>query len=261
MATTLIYGGRRPDHGIMIGQALQYDEKELLIHPYVLGAWLGDGDSTGARFSTNDIEIIEYIRQAGYPARKSTGRDPYLWLLTDGNDKFGKNNPKLKDCLASRLRKLDVINNKHVPDIYMQGSIHQRTLLLQGLMDTDGSVDPLGHCEFGNTNRAISEAVCELVISLGGKASLVKAKAQQAPDGRIWKNAYVVSFTPIFPVFRLLRKLNRQKWQNFPVDRIFRYVASVQQISSVPIKNLYLENKDSLFLIGEQCIPVYGDVT
>jgi hypothetical protein len=143
---TLLYGGRRPDHAIQLSSALQYTDKMLPIHPYMLGAWLGDGDSTGARFSTGDLEVIEFIREAGYPARKSSGKDPYLWLLTDGI-RFGVDS-KVKDCLNSRLRKNDLLNNKHIPDVYLRSSVAQRTLLLQGLMDTDGSCKVGGHCIF-----------------------------------------------------------------------------------------------------------------
>ena len=34
--------------------------KNIIIDPYLLGLWLGDGYSNGKEFSTNDEEILKY---------------------------------------------------------------------------------------------------------------------------------------------------------------------------------------------------------
>ena len=49
--------------------------------------------------------------------------------------------------LIARLREAGVAGNKHVPHSYLRASAEQRLSLLQGLMDTDGTIDKVGSCE------------------------------------------------------------------------------------------------------------------
>ncbi|MFJ4102625.1 replicative DNA helicase [Amycolatopsis japonica] len=51
----------RANHSIATTAPLQLPERELPLHPYALGAWLGDGHSASARFTTADPEIICYL--------------------------------------------------------------------------------------------------------------------------------------------------------------------------------------------------------
>jgi len=48
---------------------LELPDVDLPVDPYVLGAWLGDGDSRGAMITCVDLEIVERIRAAGIPYR------------------------------------------------------------------------------------------------------------------------------------------------------------------------------------------------
>ncbi|WP_414943534.1 replicative DNA helicase [Amycolatopsis sp. cmx-11-32] len=52
---------RRANHSIKTAAPLRLPERDLPLHPYALGAWLGDGDSASARFTTADPEIICYL--------------------------------------------------------------------------------------------------------------------------------------------------------------------------------------------------------
>lgn len=43
--------------------SIPYPEREVLIDPYVLGVWLGDGTDNVPRFTISDDEILEYITE------------------------------------------------------------------------------------------------------------------------------------------------------------------------------------------------------
>ncbi|ONI72852.1 replicative DNA helicase [Actinosynnema sp. ALI-1.44] len=58
----------RANHSVTNARPLDLPERELLLSPYVLGAWLGDGHSATARFTTADPEIIWYIEREGIDA-------------------------------------------------------------------------------------------------------------------------------------------------------------------------------------------------
>ena len=52
-----------------------------------------------------------------------------------------------------KLRKLGLLHNKHIPQIYLRSSVEQRLELLRGLMDSDGSVNTVRRqCVFTNCN-------------------------------------------------------------------------------------------------------------
>lgn len=70
-----------------------------------------------------------------------------LWGLYNIYEKEGEQglknfqNDKLKRCntILLNFKKLNLINNKHIPDIFMKSSINDRKKLLAGLIDSDGT--------------------------------------------------------------------------------------------------------------------------
>nr|WP_310315135.1 replicative DNA helicase [Saccharothrix longispora] len=56
----------RLNHSVTNTRALDLPEAALPIGPYTLGAWLGDGHSAAARFTTADPEIAWHIEAEGY---------------------------------------------------------------------------------------------------------------------------------------------------------------------------------------------------
>ena len=43
--------------------AVEFEEKELVINPYFLGLWLGDGASAKVSIYTQDAEVIDYLNE------------------------------------------------------------------------------------------------------------------------------------------------------------------------------------------------------
>ncbi|MGA5462567.1 replicative DNA helicase [Mycobacterium sp. NPDC050041] len=64
---------RRLNHSITNASPLQAPERELLVPPYTLGAWLGDGTTASAQITSADPEIIMRIEGEGIEAHRSTG--------------------------------------------------------------------------------------------------------------------------------------------------------------------------------------------
>lgn len=59
---------RRLNHSVTNAQALDLPERDFLVPPYTLGAWLGDGTSAAAQITTADPEIIMRIEADGFRA-------------------------------------------------------------------------------------------------------------------------------------------------------------------------------------------------
>lgn len=112
---------------------------KLPIDPYLLGLWLGDGDSDCLCFTTMDEEIKEYLtivaKENGlFLTETNLNSIANRYMLSSG--KSGVRNPLLLEFKRNHL-----INNKHIPDIYKNSSIEDRLLLLAGIIDTDGYYD------------------------------------------------------------------------------------------------------------------------
>jgi hypothetical protein len=148
------------------------------------------------------------------------------------------------------------IGRKHIPEMYLHGSISQRRALLAGLLDTDGYCNPRGTVEYTSTNRDLAHGVLELVIGLGYKATLrTKPCKGRSKDT---STAYAVAFTPHDPVFRLSRKLARQSGMLSRSTARQRYIVDVRPIESVPVRCIEVDSSSHLYLASRSCIPTHN---
>ncbi|OLT19531.1 replicative DNA helicase [Ornithinimicrobium sp. CNJ-824] len=73
----------RLNHSVALGGPLDLPQAELPLSPYVLGAWLGDGESAGARITSNDPEILVHLEAEGVEVRPQ-GNMLYSMVLPRG---------------------------------------------------------------------------------------------------------------------------------------------------------------------------------
>ena len=117
------------------GDCVQWPKKEIPLDPYILGMWLGDGSKDGYGFSADpdkDQETIKYWEQWACSTEK---------LIINIKRKFDykiKQNDKELNSFRQTLKKLNLINNKHIPKDYLINDRKTRLALLAGLIDTDG---------------------------------------------------------------------------------------------------------------------------
>lgn len=71
---------RRLNHSVANAAPLQAPTRELLVPPYTLGAWLGDGTTASAQITSADPEIVMRIEAEGVEAHPSA-RSPYRYQL------------------------------------------------------------------------------------------------------------------------------------------------------------------------------------
>lgn len=148
-------------------------ERDLPIDPYVLGALLGDGGLTHyVGFSSPDESILEAVRveaeRLGCVLKKRAG-DNIDYVITGTTH---GSNPVMR-----KLQELGLFGKssyfKFIPNDYLGGSHEQRLALLQGLMDTDGYIDPNSNMCYTTTSFELAEHVAYLVRSIGGIADIV----------------------------------------------------------------------------------------
>jgi deoxycytidine triphosphate deaminase len=249
-----LYARDEYNHQVALAGPVAYPPRTLPVDPYVLGAWLGDGTSTAAEITCADEPILDEIAAAGYAVAQRAGSLHY-WIGGIGHTRstltgrFTRNS-----SLSSALRDLGLLGNKHVPADYLLASEPQRLALLQGLMDTDGYVDSYGRCEFTSTRERIADAVVKLAASLGFRP--VKSKKRATFRGVDCGPAYLVKFSPDRPVFRLPRKLGRQRLVGR--HHRFRAIIDVRESASVPVRCIQVSSASGLFLVGPNFIPTHN---
>lgn len=265
LAATMRQQGEGVTWSIPLAGPLNLPELALPIDAWLLGYWLGDGARGAATIATADDEVLERIRALGY---RVTHYARYNYGISTGG-RGGWRRPSLQRS----LREQNLLHNKHVPPRYLRASKRQRADLLAGLLDADGSCavrdrgTPSGQVYFSNTNRRLIDAVHELAASLGLSPTvrqIRRAGWETHPSsvafGRPVKDAWVVSFTARFQVFGIRRK--QQKLEpalvDQPIARRQRYIVSVEQIDSVPVRCITVDSPSHLYLAGRSFIATHN---
>jgi hypothetical protein len=153
---------------VPVADPIQWSERHLLLHPYLAGVLIGNGGLTQNTpiLTTSDRELLHWVAALLPPGVQANHKGRYTYSLSSGT-RGGKSNP-----LMQALKALDMCHPAHekrVPKDYLYGSVQQRAYLLQGLMDTDGSVeDSNNKLEYSTQSPRLAADVRFLVESLGG---------------------------------------------------------------------------------------------
>ncbi|GAA1926342.1 hypothetical protein GCM10009837_59750 [Streptomyces durmitorensis] len=165
------------------------------LDPYLFGLLLGDGSSCDYT-----IQLVHRSGGVRNPVIQAL-RDLGLWGLTS-HDKF-------------------------IPDVFKNVSIKNRLALLQGLLDTDGTIQSDGlSISLCSASLRLAEDVAWLVRSLGGRARVLPKKT-----------AFNVSIAlpDEYAPFRLMRKASRVRER--PKYNTFRRgIRSVQFVGRKPVQ-------------------------
>jgi replicative DNA helicase len=300
----------RLNHSIVTTAALELPHRELPLSPYVLGVWLGDGHSAGARITTADSELVMHLEAEGMEVRRQAGKMLYgvgfpgrtveprdcvvcgasftpatsqvrtCGRSCGGRAQFvsrpvptpccpdcGRPSSGLRLCQACRddhgtvqalLRKLDVLNNKHIPIAYLRASSAQRRALLAGLMDTDGTVTSTGNLQFCVTSRRLAHDLRELVLSLGHRATITTKRVRGRSEASC--TAYTVNWTTDDRTFRLERKhlTHKDRTRYTQARNGVRWITHVRPVDSVPVRCVEVDSSDHLYLATEAFVPTHN---
>ncbi|MFE6363678.1 helicase-related protein [Streptomyces sp. NPDC057806] len=199
------------------------------LDPYLFGVLLGDGSFRhNLRLSTIDDEISDAVATAVAPECRLVpvrgSRCDFTIQLT--HRLGGARNPVIQT-----LRELNLwgvtSHGKFIPDEFKNTSIKNRLALLQGLLDTDGTIDSNGlSISLCSASRRLADDVAWLVRSLGGRARVLPKKA-----------AYNVSVAlpDEFAPFRLSRKAARVRPR--PKYNTFRRgIRAVEYVGRKPVQ-------------------------
>lgn len=168
-----------------INGCVEFSEKELPVHPYILGVFLGDGccKERYLTLSSNDLPVVEKVAKLLNATAEKLSENNYSWRFMKGGKAI--TTKEVFDDIASWVMRGS--NEKTIPTDYLHGSRDQRIALLQGLFDTDGSVSckSNGLASFSTTSSELYAGVSYLLRSLGLSTS---TSSKAVCRGRIKQN-------------------------------------------------------------------------
>ena len=166
---------RKRDGYKLIKAVLDFPKQEVPIDPYIFGYWLGDGDSSKARFTSMDPEVISRIEKYAHENNSEVS------ILECDNSKgcyhihILKREGENTNWFTDKLRQLNVLNNKHIPDCYKFNDRETRLQVLAGLVDSDGTYNQkkqIVEITQYEGHKAIIDGVSFICHSLGLKTTL-----------------------------------------------------------------------------------------
>ena len=235
----LRYGSKGPHkYCIPLCEPVEYQEKELPIHPYLLGLFIGDGTSLGKTptlcIPNFDSVLIDYVKELipeYITIKKDTSSNCDRYLFLDKEFHGNRLNKKFKE-LGLNINSI----YRFIPQIYKQSSIKQRYQLLNGLMDTDGSCTK-NRSTFSTSSEKLANDIIELVQSLGG----IGIKHYQKRNGEI-----LINIKTFKNPFKLPRKGN--EWCLSYKNPPSRYIFNIEPSRIVEQVCIAVEADDKLYL-------------
>ncbi len=226
---------------IKFGDALT--DRPLPLHPYLLGALLGDGGiAHRCILSSADQELLDHVKTMlpeGVSLNYIDGVDYRIACAKPGGC-----NPVLNALKTMGLRGLGS-HQKFVPDLYKWTTVANRTELLQGLLDTDGHVRPAdNNIEYCTVSEQLAKDVQFLVQSLGGTAAI---RTKQT-TGRLAYRMSVILPESIKP-FNLSRKATAYHPRaKYPPTRA---IVEVKSIGQKPCQCIAVDAADQLYVTDD----------
>ena len=225
--------------------AFDIPDKEFVIHPYILGALLGDGSicSREICISIPDFEIeTKYRIEALLPDNlklriNDHGSCPQYYISQTATT---HKNPYKREIERLGINVKGLI--KFIPETYLFASKQQRIELLRGLMDTDGS-SKNNRVTFHTCSKLLADGITDLVFSLGGQAIKRVYDRTHEGKGMEWQVNIRLDICP----FHMQRKIDQwaiSKKSNYAS----KYILAIEFIGNKPTQCIKVSAPDHLYL-------------
>lgn len=251
MFHTQVYmpGGYR-NHSIPLTAPLNLPDARLLVDPWVLGYWLGNGSLHAGSLTTHPEDqqwVRETVESTGYLCGVDYARN---------SDKAPTFTPR---GLAVNLRSIGVLDNKHIPPLYLRASRAQREALFAGILDSDGYINPSNQSVEITVvhNERFARQIMELARSLGQKPVMKASNAGY--NGKVTGIRYRITFRPTYQPFRNPRRAEVWRPPSGQGSRSFqRMVVKVEPIEPRLMRCITVDSPNSMYLAGEAMIPTHN---
>lgn len=242
---------------IPIVRPVVFESQELPVDPYLLGALIGDGTlgCNAVLISSMDDEIITEVSNALPEGIVVSHQSATTFRIARGRNSDNRKFILPQNTLLNAIRELGLsgkrAESKFIPQTYLFADVPARIALLQGLLDTDGTIDPRsGKISFCTISEQLAIDVVALIQSLGGVARTRTRYTKYTHNGekRVGRLSYQigVSLPNAIQPFRLSRK------QQYVIPRtkygITRALVKVKYIGQKEAQCIALDSENQLYV-------------
>jgi replicative DNA helicase len=248
------------------------EDVDLPMDPYCVGAFIGDGClSTGPVIESADIEVINRMKESlgsEVSIRKSQNSksQSYRFLAKSA---CGRKN----DCI-SKLREIGLYGKrsweKHIPEAYQNASFNQKISLIQGMMDTDGTISKskgrsgnstsYGSLSYSTCSEQLAKDFQKLIWSIGGIAKIKTKNTFYNKNGnRVdCRTSFRVSIRFRNPkqLFHIKRK--KDKAPDFEKYQYSDLKLGINKVEKLPNKEdcrcIEVDHPDHLYIVDEYIV-------
>ncbi len=221
---------------------INFQKRETPINPYFLGVWLGDGLSATLRVASADVEIVkfldDYAQENGLVLRQHSKK---IGLCQTYGITVGHRGGLPSNQLLLKMKMLNVMQNKHIPETYKINDSETRLELLAGLVDTDGYL--FDNCyEIATKFERLRDDILYLARSLGFAANY---KEKYVKDKKYYR-IHISGDISKIPV-RIKRKKGHKRLQ---IKNVLRTGIEIEDIGHGNYYGFELD-KDGLYCLGD----------
>lgn len=236
---------------IPICDPVQYPNIDLPLQPYLLGALLGDGGlgNGTVMFTSEDDDVLDRVFNELPESVIVKQRTDYDYALVTER---GQINP-----LIEALKQLGLhgtlSHTKFIPHLYLRSAFEDRIALLQGLMDTDGSLsrNKSGvRPTFCTVSEQLAKDVIELVNSLGGTSTCVKKHNSYVYKGerREARDYYLLHIKVPEGVNPFYLRRKAQDYKPCPIYKPTRGIIDIEYVGEEDSQCIRVANENGLYL-------------
>ena len=236
-------------------EPVQFTQTDVPVNPYFIGLMLGDGSIGDNNFAihTDDCGVkvpCEWAISKFDCHLEHRGGVTYDIVGDEGRGPWSKS-VELRNCFRELGLWNTTCHTKFIPQLYLHNSVDVRLAVLQGLMDTDGTVDHRsGMASLTTTSPKLASDICFLVESLGGICRIKPKKPKCRYKGEIslGKDAFElnIGFNDTPSLFRLDRKKELAKPRTKYKTR--RCIRSVEYVGEEQCQCIMIDDPDHLYL-------------
>lgn len=237
-------------YSIPNNKKVEFNAQNILIDPYTLGLLIGDGSltkssSNTAEFASNEEDIETYRQNI-----------PYEIYCRKAKYSHGIKINNLEGILREYNLWNTTSSEKFIPKEFLFNTSEVRMSILQGIMDTDGTVNNNGVPMITTTSERLAKDIRWLCNSLGYNSRMFtkQGKYKDSNGEHICKMTYNVTILTNDPIFKLQRKLDKLTGFKSAYSRSRRdwtRIVDIKYSHREKAKCVIVDNESHCYLIGD----------
>lgn len=271
-------GKRKAKYQIPTNDAVQYPDAKLAVHPYVMGAFLGDGCMTVKQLtlSSSDEDIVKRCATllGGCTYKSANAHRSYSWIFPLDDQSGRAKTKQMRDVFGDYPEVCGKLaSEKAIPAAYMTASIEQRWELVRGLFDTDGSIGAGSryNLSYSTSSKQLAFDIQQLLYSLGVTSTVTVARSAETKVGHYeqYRVSVKVSHDEKEQFFWLKRKADIARAAKAEhddtksgKDRSWVGIADIRKLDEQRETTcIYVNDNEHLYLAGQYVVTHNTEMT